>query len=208
MRSKQGNIYSNKVKSSMHNFFVEYRKIIYVLALISLLSILTACLTVFKYSSKLELANMTNEALIKFIKNDTSKWSLFFKLFFDYLIICAIAIFLNIKPFCMIFNIVALIMYCYSWAFNITIFILLYGMFGLLCSILIFIPYFVALLVVYILISTISIKRCILKKKYGNMCNFDVDICRFYFVLISISAILLIIECNLLQIIHSTIIVN
>ena len=86
MRSKQSNIFSNKFRSMSNNFFVKYYKIIIILALISLFAILTAIFTVTKYSSKLELGNMTNKTLASFIKNDVSVWGLFFKKFFNYLV--------------------------------------------------------------------------------------------------------------------------
>lgn len=208
MRTKQGNIYSYKLKSQIHSFFVEYRKIFYVLALISLLAILTACFTVTKYSSKVELANMTNQTFVNFIKRDSSKWSLYFKLLFNYLLICGVAIFLNIKPFCIVFNIVVLMFYCYNWAFDITIFILLYGISGVIYAVLILIPFFIVTLLLFLLISSVAIKINLLKKKFGKSCYLHFDICKCYMICILISAIFLFIECYLLSIIHSTIIVN
>lgn len=208
MRSKQSNIFSNKFRSMSNNFFVKYYKIIIILALISLFAILTAIFTVTKYSSKLELGNMTNKTLASFIKNDVSVWGLFFKKFFNYLVLCIVAIFFNIKPFCAIFNIVALSCFCYSSVFDITIFILLYGMSGIIFGVSIMIPFFIMLLFLYILISSVAIKNCILKKKFGKICAYDISNVRLYFIFVFLAFILLLIECNLLSIIHYTIIVN
>lgn len=208
MRTKQSNIYSYKVKSTMYNFFVKYYKIILLLALISLLAILTAIFTASKYLSDLELGNMLNETFVNFIKRKSSVWSLFFKLFFNYLILCMIAIFLNIKPFCIFFNIVAIVIYCYYTVFDITLFILLFGISGIIYGVLILIPFFLILLGVYIIISSIAIKTNILKKKFGKICAYDMCTIKLYAILIFIAMIALIIECNLLSIIHYTIIVN
>ena len=208
MKTKQINIYSNKIRSLIYNFFVKYYKIIICLALISLFAILTAILTATKYSAELKIENMINETFVNFIKNKAGAWSLFIKYFFNYLILCIVAIFLNIKPFCCVFNIAAIIIYSYSMVFDITIFIMLFGVSGIIYGLLLLIPFFIVLLFIYILISSIAIKSCKFKKKYGKLC-YDVYSCnKLYILLIFLATILLILECNFLSIIHYTIIVN
>ena len=208
MRTKQTNIYSNKIKSVIYNFFVKYYKVIIFLALISLFAILTGVLTASKYASKLDIDNFINKTFANFIKNKSSVWSLFAKYLFNYLILCIVAIFLNIKPFCCVFNIVAILIYSYSSIFDITVFIILYGISGIIYGVLILLPFFLVLLFIYICISSIAIKGCVSSKKYGKICDNDFSNIKIYVLLIILAVILMIIKCNLLNIMHYTIIAN
>lgn len=208
MRTRQTNIYSNKLKSLIYNFFVKYYKVIILLALISLFAILTGVLTASKYASKLEIDNFINKTFANFIKNKSSVWSLFAKYLFNYLILCIVAIFLNIKPFCSIFNFVTIFIYSYSSIFDITVFIILFGMSGIIYGVFILVPFFLVLLFIYILISSIAIKGCVSRKKFGKLCDNNFSFIKVYTFLIAIAAILMIIECNLLNIMHYTIIAN
>lgn len=206
MRCKETNIYSYKFKSIVHNFWMKYRKVIIVLALISLFGILTGCFTVGKHSSSIESSNISNQTFVDFVEGDAGVWALFFKCILYYLVLCIIAIFLNIKPFCVTFNIVALIIYCYLSAFDITAFILLYGLSGILYSIFILIPFFIILLMIYIFISAIAINNNLMRSKFGKNCFCDFSLGKVYIILICVGVLILLLECNILPIVRYTII--
>lgn len=207
MKSKQITLYSYKTKNLLKEFFKEYNKILIILAFASLFAIIVGILTASKYSSKLELSNISNETFIKFLKNDTGVWSLFFSYFINFLIVSVIAIFLNIKPFCICFNIIAICFWCYLNAFDFTIVILLFGLSGILCSILLLIPFFLIVLFICLLISSIAIKNNLQRNKFGKKCNYVFSPLKLYVVLISIATIILILQCNLMPTIRIWIIV-
>lgn len=208
MKSKQRNICSYKLRGVINNFFVRYGKIIIILALFSVLSILIGSFTAAKYAGKLEINNLSNETFINFIKGDSNSWALYFKYLFHFLLLCIVAIFLNIKPFCIVFNIAVLCIYSYISAFDIVVFILLFSMSGIIYSILILIPFFVAILFAYILISAVAIYDNIYSNKFGRNCVKGVHSFKFYAYMITFVAIILLLECMILPIIRSTIIVN
>lgn len=207
MRSKQINLYYYKAKNILKEFFYHHYKILIILAFVGLFGIATGILTASKYSSKLELNNISNETFVKFLKNNTGIWSLFFSYFLRFSIISAIAIFINIKPFCIGFNIITLCFWCYINAFDFTIVILLYGLAGILCTLIILVPFFIVLLFIYLVISSIAIKNNILKHKFGKNCSYTYSPLKLYLLLLGIATIVLIIQSLIMPTIRIWIIV-
>lgn len=169
MRSKQGNINILKFNNALREFFITYKKIIWMLFFVSLLSILTACMFAIKNADILLITNLTNKTFIKFLQGDTTSWGVFFKFLLNFLFISFVAIFLNIKPWCITFNIFVLICYCFLNAFDITVIIIIFSFSGILNSVIILIPFFLIQLFLFILISAISIKSCIIRNKFGKL---------------------------------------
>ncbi len=209
MKTKQGNINYYKTQNVLKDFFKCYNKIIIILCFISLLAILTGVLTAAKYSGSIEIDNLSNSTLINFLKRETGVWPLFFKYLLNFLIICGIAIFLNIKPFCITFNIIVLCVYCYLNAFDITVIIISFSLSGILNAIFILIPFFLIILYIYLIISAIAIKNNILRNKFGKSCEYFLcSPLKIYTFLILIVVILYMIQCNIMPIIHATIIID
>lgn len=209
MRTKQANVNLFKIKNTLKEFISCYKKILYILFFVALLSILTACLFAIKNSTILIIDNLTNKTLIKFLEGDVSSWGFFFKLFFNGLIVFFIIIVLNIKPWCILFNILTLICFCFLNAFDITVIIIIFSFSGILNALLILIPFFIIQTFLLILLSAISIKYCLIRNKFGKACVNAVCSpykCYLFFAILYIFFLFL--ECSLLPIIRITIIVN
>ncbi len=198
-------------KSNVARYLAEYKAILIVCAIFLFLGIFTGVLTAIKHSGSLELSNLSDVNFVDFLKGDKGTTGLIFPYLLSFVINVCIIIFINFKPWLILVNFLVLLAKGYTFAFDITILIVLYGFSGIINVLFIILPFEILIGLVLIVISSFAIKRNIHIKKYGinNTCkNSKINYAKTYWFLIIIGVVFILLKCLLMPLVRITIIVN
>ena len=207
MKSKN-NIRNNyRLQNNLSNFFKIYKKIIIICAIVFLVGMFTGIFTVVKYSENITIENIFDNNLKFLLEGDRGTFGLFFSYLLTLSITLICIIFLNFKPWMVIFTYIPLFIMGYVVGYNITIVIILFSFAGVLNALLILLPLDLLITFFIIVIAAIAMKRNYYYKKYGCLPQNNKNIARTYLILIGITLLFLLLKCILMPLIRVTIII-
>ena len=211
MRTGVGVRREYKLKNIIKNYYHTYSTQILISALFVLLGIVMGIIIVSKYNTSVEIDNIFDKNLLAVIKGNRGFWGLFFSNILVFMVVFSIIVFLNFRPWLMVFTFLCLTIIGYIIGFNVAIVIILFGFIGFLNAIVIIIPINLAVATLFVVVAGIFIKRGLIIKKFGCLywnhnCGYNTK--RAGIILFFMGVTLIIIKCLLMPILSFTIIVN
>lgn len=198
---------SYKVRSDIAIFFKRYRITIILLTCVFIFGFITGVFVASNYSSSLEIESIPDKNFIDFLCGEKSSFSLFF----SYMILFGIAMFLivycNANRLCALVNYIYIFIRGYILGFTTFAIISLFSLAGIL-NLILFIPFWLILNFLLILISSICVAKNRVIKKFGKCCYVNNNPKSFLILLIILFIAILFLFCMCLPIIKITIIVN
>lgn len=207
---EDADFYRNKYrfKSQLHIFIGKYKMLILFLSLCFLLGIVTGLFTSSRYAGGLELDNVPDSNLVSFLQGDKGSFGVFFSYFIATSVVCLLIIFLNINKFFAVVNFLYFIVRGYSFGFTIFAMIDLFSFAGVINVILIIIPFNLAIGLLLIVISAMSIHKNCTIKKFGKACYCAQNNTALIIFLCVLLVVVLFLKCMCMPLIKITIIVN
>lgn len=196
-----------KIKSSISQFFKRYKVAIFVLACFFVLGLVTGIITATKYSGNLELENIPDDNLIKFLCGDKSNFGVFFSYLLPICLALILIIFCNFNFLCSCINALYILIRGYSLGFTIYALVGLFS-FGGIIGIIVIVPFWLIIDFSIILISSICVLKNHIIKQYGKHCYANNNPRNFILFIIAIMIIVLFILCMVMPVLKITIIVN
>lgn len=198
---------SYKIKSGISQFFKRYRVAICILSCFFILGVVTGIITASKYSGSLELENIPDGNLIKFLCGDKSSFGMFFSYLIPLSIAIVLIIFFNFNFLCSWVNFFYLIVRGYSLGFTIYSLVGLFSLGGVI-AVIIIVPFWIVIDFCLILLSSICVLKNHIIKHYGKHCYANDNPRFFIIILITILILFLFLLCMIMPILKVTIIVN
>lgn len=200
------NLYS--FKSIISSFFRKYWLSIILLSCAFILGTITGVFTASKYSGKLELEHIPDDAFVSFLCGDKGSFSLFFSYFISFVLILVITLLLSKNKLCTILTFFYILARGYIFGFTIFALITLFGLAGIINAIIIICPCWIILSFLLILIASISIMKNSLLRRYGKYCYESLNIRAIWMILVVLFFIFLFLMCMIFPVIKITIIVK
>lgn len=200
-----------KLKNKLTLFLQEYKVVIFIGSIVLMFGAIVGVFTVIKYSADIKIDNLSDTGLVEFVKGNKGTMGLYFPYLFGFLFSAIIIIFTNFKPVFCVFSYLVLAVKGYLLGFDITILIIVYGLWGIVNSIVLILPFELIICFVLILISAIAIKQNCSNATFGKLCgfkNYTFDNAKIYGFFIFIAAITLLLKCLIMPLIRVTIIIN
>ena len=196
------------LKSKISSFFKTYKNLIFFLAFVLFVGIVTGILTASKYSGDLELKNLPDGNIVDFISGDKGSFGVFFAYFIEFLLVYLFLVFLNINGLFNILSFVIVGIFGYVAGFTVAGIITLYSFVGIINVVVLIIPFDLCILFLLILLTSISIRKYRICKRFGSNCASCLSYKKDSFVLFLILTLILFVKCMILPIMRITIIVN
>lgn len=186
-------------------------KCLYLIALIGvLIGFATGIFASIKYASIIECANIPDQILVGFLKQDVGIFSLFFSRFITLIFLFLVIILISCVPFLLFLNFIILIYKSFVLALTIGMIIILYGISGVILTIFVLLPCGLIFLFVLTGLIVVCTERGFNCKKYGmaffSSCQPDFPT-KIIFFLFCLAILVLIVELLLLPIISVTFVI-
>lgn len=158
------------IKSGIKEFWNRHKFLVLALSFFVLVALLTGIFTAVKNADNYSSVWFDNYNIIQFYNSEMGTWELFFSRFISYAIcliviwICSLTIFLTPLSFAM------LMIRAYLVGLNSCFMFILFGLSGILTTIIIIAPCQIISLVLLIVFMTIMLKRASNKRKFGSYC--------------------------------------
>jgi len=198
---------SYKIKSDISKFFKKYWVVILLLTCLFILGLITGIITASKHSGNLELENIPDENLIKFLCGDKSNFAVFFSYLLPIGGALILIIFFNFNFLCSLVNYFYIVIRGYSLGFTIYALIGLFS-FGGIIAVIIITPFWICGNLVIVLISAICISKNRIINHYGKVCYIRTNHKNLIILLCLILILLLFLLCLIMPVLKITIIVN
>ncbi len=195
-------------KNSISNFFKKYKGILFGLIFVFIVGVIVGIFTSSKFSGDMGLDNIPDSNLVNFIKGEKGSFGIFFAYLLKYLLIALFIIFLNFNRFFHIITYLLIGILGYVWGFTVAGIITLYSIAGIINVAIIFVPFDLIITCILIIITSISIDKYKIYKKFGSTSCSYLNYNKIYFLLCLLLVIVLFVKCMILPVIHITIIVN
>lgn len=199
-----------RVKNLVGQFFKTHSKWFFISALFLFFGFCLGIFIVVKNNNNVAIDNIFNKNLYHAISGERGVFGIFFSAWLLYLFLCAVIIFLNFKPWMMIFTFACLTIYGYILGFNVAIMSVLFGALGIFNVIIIILPVNFCIIATLLIIASVALYRNVVIKKFGCLyysrnCWFSLN--KLYVFWFIIGTIFIILQSVLLPLIRLTIII-
>lgn len=157
-------------RGGIKNYIRKYKILLIVLSFVALVSVLTGVFTAIKNADNYSSVWFDNYNIMNFYNSKIGTWELFFNRFGSYLICLGIVFASSFNVLLSPFSIMAIVIRSYLVGLNCCFMFLLFGLSGMLTTIIIILP--IQLINVLLLIAFCSLMfvRARNKQKYGSYC--------------------------------------
>lgn len=186
------------MKSAFANFLAAHKPYIFVSVLIIVFGLALGIFNAARMDN-VNIDDMLIKAIYKFICRDKNLWGLYFSLLFLYFIPFAIIVFLNINRITSVLTYICLCIIGYFIGFDTTLIVIFRPIGGIITICICFIPCFVMILILFVILAAIFLKKNYIQKKFGcTEPNFNY--LKFSAICFIMLALILLLQCLLLNI--------
>lgn len=157
-------------RGGIKDYIRKHKILLIVLSFVALVSVLTGVFTAIKNADNYSSVWFDNYNIMNFYNSKIGTWELFFNRFGSYLICLGVVFICSFNIFLSPFSVVVLVIRSYLVGLNCCFMFLLFGLSGMLTTIIIILP--IQLINVLLLIAFCSLMfvRARNKQKYGSYC--------------------------------------
>lgn len=157
-------------RGGIKDYIRKHKILLIVLSFVALVSVLTGVFTAIKNADNYSSVWFDNYNIMNFYNSEIGTWELFFNRFGSYLICLGVVFICSFNIFLSPFSVVVLVIRSYLVGLNCCFMFLLFGLSGMLTTIIIILP--IQLINVLLLIAFCSLMfvRARNKQKYGSYC--------------------------------------
>lgn len=157
-------------RGGIKDFVHRHKVLLLCLLFVSIVAVLTGVFTAIKNADNYSAVWFDNYNIKNFYNSDMGTWDLFFNRFGSYLVCLLIVLISSLNIFLTPFGIVVLVLRSYLVGLNCCFMFLLFGLSGMLTTIIIILPIQIINLVLLIAFCAQMFIRARNKQKYGTYC--------------------------------------
>ena len=158
------------IKSSAKKYFATHKTMFVFLSLLFLVALITGVFTGIKGADNISINNINDKTLIKYFKGDSGPFAFFITRLLKYIFAILFLFFCGKTRFCGVMVSCFIIFMSYSLGLNSTVFILLFGIGGMVNAIIVIIPVRIVVLALYIIMACLASKNSYIIKRYRKCC--------------------------------------
>jgi len=197
----------NNLKINIQTAFKQHIVFFFIILACLLISIISAIITCVNYFEYFTIKNLTDKLLISYLKNDISIWSLFIRRFFNFLFFAILIYLLCCSKYSAPFSLIIICFLAFNLVLNIFVFIRLFGFWGAVVSIIVFLLIGLILLATLIIFSLLCLEYSCHQQNLKCYFNLSGGLGFIFLTLMCVFLVLAILELILLPICSSVIII-